>query len=137
MRLLRHIMTVVSLLLLAVSCGEKKDKVIPRGKLAEIYAEFLVMDQWVSSNSNLRRMADTTLVYEPILERYGYTSADYRKSVDVYMNDPERFSRILRTTGTILDKRLKDLERRRTEMEHEEELRKQMEARRIVVTIDM
>lgn len=137
MRLLRHIMTVVSLLLLAVSCGEKKDKVIPRGKLAEIYAEFLVMDQWVSSNSNLRRMADTTLVYEPILERYGYTSADYRKSVDVYMNDPERFSRILRTTGTILDKRLKDLERCRTEMEHEEELRKQMEARRIVVTIDM
>ncbi|MGN1220408.1 MAG: DUF4296 domain-containing protein, partial [Candidatus Cryptobacteroides sp.] len=59
---------------------------------------------------SVKRMADTSLVYEPILEKYGYSSADYRKSVETYMDDPERYSRILRTTAEILDKRIKELQ---------------------------
>ena len=77
-----------------ISCGGDKEKVIPRSKLAEIYAEMFITDQWLGANPSLRRSADTSLVYAPILEKYGYTSADYRKSVDMYMDDPERFSRI-------------------------------------------
>lgn len=127
MKITRHIFPLVLLLVFFASCGQREGKIIPRGELAEIYAQMLIMDQWISSTPGTRQMADTSLVYEPILERYGYTSADYRMSVDLYMDDPERFSRILRTTVSIFDERLKELERIKTEQEHLEELRKRIE----------
>ena len=137
MRLIRHIMLMTAVFLLAVSCGRKEDKVIPRSKLAEIYAEMMLVDQWIMNNPGNRHIADTSLVYEPVLERYGYTSADYRKSVDVYMNDPERFSRILRTTAEILGEKLNALEDQKKEIEHQEALRKLRESLKIKVEIDM
>lgn len=137
MRLIRHIMLMTAVFLLAVSCDRKEDKVIPRSKLAEIYAEMMLVDQWIMNNPGNRHIADTSLVYEPVLERYGYTSADYRKSVDVYMNDPERFSRILRTTTEILGEKLSALEDQKKEIEHQEALRKLRESLKIKVEIDM
>jgi hypothetical protein len=104
------------MILILVSCIGGKDRVIPRAKLAEIYAEMFLTDQWISSTHSVRRQVDTSLVYEPILARYGYTSDDYRRSVDKYMNDPERFSRILRTTGQILDERLAELRKQEAEI---------------------
>ena len=130
-------MSMSVVLLLALSCGGKKDKVIPRGKLAEIYAEMLLTDQWITSNPGNRHIADTSLVYEPILEKYGYSSADYRRSVDIYMDDPERYSRILRSTADILDSKLKGLQQRKEQIEHEEALRKLRESMKIEVEIDM
>ncbi|MGM9735533.1 MAG: DUF4296 domain-containing protein [Candidatus Cryptobacteroides sp.] len=103
-----HILCAVALVLLLIGCS-KGPRVIPRGKMARIYAEMFVTDQWINSTPSVKRIADTSLVYEPILEKYGYTSDDYRKSVEVYMDDPERFSRILRTTVRILDKEIASL----------------------------
>ena len=74
--------------------------------MAKIYAEMLVVDQWVQLDQAVRKTMDTTLVYEPILEKYGYDSDDYRNSVYKYLDDPERFSRILREAAEIIDKRL-------------------------------
>lgn len=90
------------------SCG-KKDRVIPKEKMAEIYAEMYVLDQWLDDNRSLRREADTSLVYAPVLDKYGYTYDDYLNSVDVYMKDPTRYSRILRRTSEILGSRLTEL----------------------------
>lgn len=118
MRAVRHISFALALLIGLASCSGGRDKVIPRAKLAEIYAEMLVTDQWITSTPGVRREADTSLVYEPILEKYGYTSADYRKSVDRYMDDPERFSRILRTSADILEKKLDELKKRKEEIDH-------------------
>lgn len=92
------------------SCGKDDTKVIPRKKMAQIYAEMLMTDQWITSTPGVRMVADTSLVYEPILEKYGYDSDDYRKSIETYMDDPERFARILRTTGEILQERITELE---------------------------
>ena len=120
MKIVCHISAILALSLFLISCSKDKDegKVIPRSKLAEIYAEMLMTDQWITGTPGIRQIADTSLVYEPILEKYGYTSADYRKSVDKYMDDPERFSRILRTTGELLDKRLTSLKKRKEELDH-------------------
>jgi hypothetical protein len=104
-----------------VSCGQR---VISRGDLAEIYAEMLLTDQWISSNPRVRHIADTSLVYAPILDKYGYTKEEYVRSIDKYMDDPERFSRILRTTGEILDEKLKDLQLRKEELQRIEEYMK-------------
>ena len=105
------------------SCSKDEGaEVIPRGRLAEIYAEMLVTDQWITSTPGMRMIADTSLVYEPILQKYGYDLDDYLTSVDRYMDDPERFSRILRKSGEIIDRQLKDAERRLAEYKRLEEL---------------
>lgn len=69
----------------------------------------LVTDQWIASAPSVMSIADTSLVYEPILGKYGYTSDDYRKSVEHYLDDPERFSRIFRSASEILDARIREL----------------------------
>ena len=109
-RSLTYVLTVLALVVsLAVSCNKDRARVIPRSKLAKIYAEMFITDQWIQNTPNVRTIADTSLVYEPILQKYGFTSEDYQHSVNHYMNDPERFSRILRTTSDILDQKIKDL----------------------------
>ena len=104
-----NILAVCSVLFFLIGCSCSKTKVIPKGKMARIYAEMLVMDQWVAEHPRFRNQADTSLVYEPILNEYGYTTEDYRASVAHYMNDPERYSRILRRTTEILDEKLTEL----------------------------
>lgn len=109
--LLRIAVLAVLIYGIITSCAKDDTRVIPRKKMARIYAEMLVTDQWITSTPGLRMVADTSLVYEPILEKYGYDSDDYRKSIDVYMDDPERFARILRTAGEILQERINELEK--------------------------
>ena len=104
-----HIIAACAVLFSLVGCSFNRTKVIPRGEMAEIYAEMLMADQWIIENSRTRTQADTSLVYEPIFQRYGYDTEDYRASVAHYMKDPERYSRILRETAEILDARILEL----------------------------
>ena len=134
MKILRHIFPVVAAIILFSSCSSGKEKVISRRDMAEIYAEMLLTDQWIATRPELRRNADTSLVYEPILNKYGYTTLDYVHTMDKYMDDPERYSRILRTTGEILDGRLKELEIRKAELDRLEEIRKHLDKVRAEVS---
>ncbi len=114
----------------AVSCSRDEAKVIPRPQLSEIYAEMLLTDQWILSTKGVRLIADTSLVYKPILEKYGYTTEDYMKTVDVYMDDPERFAKVLRTTSEILGERQDKLRKKKERLDAEaarEKERKKME----------
>ena len=114
---LKYIILILALVLVFVpSCKKDGSKVIPRSKLAKIYAEMLVTDQWIISTPKVRNIADTSLVYDPILEKYGYTPEDYQRSVMYYLNDPERFSRILRTSGELIDKELKVMRKEQAKM---------------------
>lgn len=122
-RLCHIFLLFAALIVLAPSCRRDRVRVIPRAKLAKIYAEMFMTDQWIQATPKLRTIADTSLVYEPILEAYGYTSEDYQYSVDHYMNDPERFSRILRATGEILDDRIKELQLKQAELARLEKLK--------------
>jgi hypothetical protein len=131
MKALRYISALFAVVLFLSSCSEEEGKVIPRSKLAEIYAEMLITDQWISDTPGVRRTADTSLVYEPIFEKYGYTTADYRTSVDKYMDDAERFSRILRTTVQILDKKIVELNQEKEEQERLKALKARLEKMRI------
>lgn len=104
-----HIFVACIAVCILAGCSCNETKVIPRGKMAQIYAEMLVVDQWLLEHTKYRMQADTSLVYEPIFQKYGYTTEDYRISVDYYMNDPERYSRILRTTVEILEGQVNEL----------------------------
>ena len=73
MKILKLIFPVVVAIILFSSCSSEEGKVISRRDMAEIYAEMLLTDQWIASRPELRKKADTSLVYEPILNKYGYT----------------------------------------------------------------
>lgn len=98
-------MTVTGAMLLCMACG-REGKVIPKGKMAEIYADMFVADQWITQNYRASRTADTTVVYEAVFRKYGYDSEDYRASVEHYIQDPDRYARILRHTVVLLDERI-------------------------------
>ena len=125
---LRHIPSLLLVVILLLSsCGNEGRKVIPRSKLAKIYAEMLLTDQWIHDTPDRRSIADTSLIYEPILEKYGYDRLDYVYTVHAYLDDPERFARIWRETVDILDSRIKELRTVRDLMQSEEDRRKERE----------
>lgn len=104
MKAFRHIvLALVGAAFLALSCGPR---VIPRGKLTDIYADMFLTDQWLRENPEVSKTADTLLVYEPIFRRYGYTTDDYLRSVEYYMQDPDRYAKILRGVSRKLEKEL-------------------------------
>ena len=94
---------VVAMVMFSTSCN--KVRKIPRGTMSKVYAEMLLADQWITSHGK-KSTADTTKVYAPILAKYGYTVEDYRLSVESYMDDPKRFSKVLDKTRKILKEEL-------------------------------
>ena len=122
-RLANILAVALSAVVFLASCGRDDAEVIPRDDLAKIYAEMLLTDQWIITTPNIRLIADTSLVYAPIFQKYGYDTDDYIKSVNHYMDDPERFAKILRETGEILDARMTYLENRKAEIARLDNLR--------------
>lgn len=107
------IVLTVLLLLLSLGACKRKARVIPENKLADIYAEMFLADQWLSTNYSYKRVADTTLFYEPIFEKYGYNLDDFNESMRHYVKKPDKYAKILKTAGLKLDaqaKRLKKVE---------------------------
>ncbi|MGM9737044.1 MAG: DUF4296 domain-containing protein [Candidatus Cryptobacteroides sp.] len=119
MKRLPHIVMAIAAALTVFSCGER-GKVIPRDDLADIYAEMFLADQWLRDNYAESKIADTSLVYAPILENHGYKAIDYVTSVNHYMEDPESFGKILEDVKDILQKRIDELtveERRQSRLD--------------------
>lgn len=100
-RAVRHTVAALLLGLLLVSCSGKP-RIIPRATLTDIYADMFLADQWLSDHSSERSKADTTLFYDPIFARYGYTFEDYDATVKKYMIDPEKFSKVFKDASNKL-----------------------------------
>lgn len=111
-----------------VSCS-KKGGTIPADKLAGIYADMLIMDQWVRNNSAQSRSADTSLVYEPIIRRHGYTVDQYIRTVEKYLRTPGDFSDVFEQTRRNLQARADYLTAVEEQKNLEKERRERTDAR--------
>lgn len=118
-----HILLAMVLVACLSACGQK-GKIIPRSEMAEVYADLFMADQWILYAPEQSRVADTTMVYERVFNMHGYTTKDYVASVDYYLRDPKRYSRILKKTDAILSGKLDKLNALVAE---ETELREQLE----------
>ena len=137
MRKLCHIF-LLGLLLLPLSCG--RGRVIPPRKMAQVYADMLLADQWLNDHPELRTQADTTFFYGAVFKAHGYSFKDYDESVRHYLENPAAYAKILKKTSVLLDRRRRALEKRLAVMEAdrlqrlvsipEEGIWKQMEAYR-------
>lgn len=89
---------------LASSCSSKP-KVIPEDDFARIYADMFAADQLIAQSA-MNRMADTSLVYEPIFRKYGYTTDDYRTSSLAYLKKPKEYAKVYKKAAELLKARI-------------------------------
>lgn len=82
----------------------RNGKVIPADQLSDIYADIFMADRWAGKDYYTRRSADTSLLYEPIFNRYGYTVRDYRASVHHYLEKPDKYSKIVKRAADKLNR---------------------------------
>lgn len=86
-----------------LSCQRPKG-IIKRDEMAKIIEEMILADYWISLQpAEIRLQSDTSSFYGSIFRKYGYTLDDYLASVDYYLNDPERFARIIRKMGSSIE----------------------------------
>ena len=98
---------VVALLVVAASC--RGPRTIPRDKLSDIYHDMFLQDQQIRNNPSLKKLADTSLVYEGIFREYGYTTDDYIYTVGKYIREPDKFAKIFAKTADRLEKEAKEV----------------------------
>ena len=104
----------------------QRGKVISREDMVDIYADMLIADQWLDDQgSSYLRKSDTTMFYEPIFNKYGYTTEDFRNSVYRYLDDPERYSKLLKKVeaklqarADVLQAEIDGVNKERAEYEH-------------------
>lgn len=66
--------------------------------------QMLVQDQQIKYDQQLRKQADTSLVYEAIFQEYGYDTDDFLYSLEYYLAEPAKFEKIMEKVGDRLDK---------------------------------
>ena len=89
-----HIVLLLILLATLAGCG-RRGRVIPEKKLMKLYTEMYLADQWLRDHPDVRKKSDTTLFFDPIFRRHGYTFEDYDRSVHFYLDRPEKYGKLL------------------------------------------
>jgi len=96
-------LTVLGLFLLALSCTCcKGPRLIPEARMSAIYADMFMADQWIRENQMAKAVADTSLFYEPVFKRHGYSFEDYDYSLNYYLDHPDKFIKLLSVTTDYL-----------------------------------
>ena len=106
---MRKLLYVILLLLLVSACGPKK---IPRDDMESILRDLLIQDQQIKQDRDLRKQADTSLVYEGIFHSYGYDTDDFIHSLAEYLEDPARMEKIMGEVADDLEKQTKQIGRK-------------------------
>ena len=101
---------ILLLLTVLAGCG-RPARVIPEKKLIKIYYEMFLGDQWVRDHSDARTAVDTLLFFDPIFSRYGYSFKDYDKTVNYYLDRPEKYSKLINKAADRLRKEGADLKK--------------------------
>lgn len=99
----RIVLVIVATMSLMVSCA-RDSKEIPEAKFVRIYAEMLVADAWLSDHPELREKADTSLFYESIFQKYGYTRDDFLYSLSQRVKDVEGLAKTMESVEFCINK---------------------------------
>jgi hypothetical protein len=107
---MKRYLLIVCLVVLAVSC-HKGPRRISRGDMEDIMMQVLLQDQYVKQHAELRKQADTMLVYEGIFESFGYNTDDFMASLEYYLEDASRMEKIMEKVEKRLMVKVKQAEK--------------------------
>ena len=105
---MRRALYIVLVLVMAAACGPHR---IPRDDMEDILYRMLVQDQQIKQNPQLRRQADTMLVYEGIFQAYGFNTDDFLYSLEYYLEEPARMEKVMEKVAERLDAEAKVLKK--------------------------
>lgn len=112
MKTLSHIFVLLVLASCLTGCA-RRARVLSVNKMAKLYVDMYVSDQWLRDTPEARAAADTTLYFDAIFRRNGCSFADYDKSVNYYLDRPEKYAKITLKAAEILKKLSDESARRR------------------------
>ena len=101
----------VTALLLALplaSCRQQAE-IIPRKTMVDIYADMALLDARISTDRNVKKIADTSRVYAAVFQSYGYTEQDFLASQQEYLKDAGRYVKMLKKANIKMDNIKKEL----------------------------
>ena len=116
---MRRALYIVLVLVMAAACGPHR---IPRDDMEDILYRMLVQDQQIKQNPQLRRQADTMLVYEGIFhdtmlvyegifQAYGFNTDDFLYSLEYYLEEPARMEKVMEKVADRLGAEAKELQK--------------------------
>lgn len=89
------ILVLSAFLLVAVQGCSRRARIIPEEDFINLMMEMFIADQWLREHGDARDQADTTLFFEPIFQKYGYSFKDYDASLYHYTGKINRFSEMV------------------------------------------
>ncbi|MDP3452310.1 MAG: DUF4296 domain-containing protein [Bacteroidales bacterium] len=99
---MRHNYTILLFLLFTtLSCSKAmvSDKDMP-----VIIAEIYKADRYINSNYQLILMADTTRIYETVLNHYGYSNKEFIRTIDHYLSRPAKLKSFYSQAKLIIER---------------------------------
>lgn len=105
---MRKVLHIALAVLLVAACGPHR---IPRDDMEDILYRMLVQDQQLKQDMQLRKQADTSLVYEGIFEAYGFTTDDFLYSLEYYLEEPARMEKVMEKVADRLGAEAKVLQK--------------------------
>lgn len=112
------LLTLVAAGICLAACS-RNARIIPPKKMEQIYQDLLLADQWIDSDPSYEALADSTLFYESIFNKYGYSTSDFKASVNYYLEDPAQYSKMLKNVALTLESKAAKLKGEQKEPEIE------------------
>lgn len=106
---MKRFLHIVLVLALAAAC--RNPRIIPKDTLTDIYVDMFLADQQVREDNFPHQRMDSLLVYEAVFEKYGYDTDDYLRSVEHYLHDPERFTKVFEEVTRRLEGEVKAIDK--------------------------
>lgn len=92
-----------------LTAGCRNAGVISKKDMISILYDMYMIDEYVSSNQDVRAAADSMAVYETLLERYGYTRDRYEASVRYYVSHNDDMLEIVKAVKARMESRIAEL----------------------------
>ncbi|MFA6334060.1 MAG: DUF4296 domain-containing protein [Bacteroidales bacterium] len=112
---------IILAVLVATSCSRDVD-LIDGNDLPKILADIYMTDRSVLNSQINMQKADTSLIYEPILNKYGYTTEDFVYTMDYYLPRPAKLKSYFIKAKEILEERELNVEKIISAQNHRESL---------------
>ncbi len=94
--------TLIILLFVTVSCSNER---IPKDDLSDIIGQIYLADGFTNTNYIFVQKADSLAIYEPIINKRGYSLDDFTSTIGYYINRPGKLKIIYEEAKEKLKKR--------------------------------
>lgn len=105
-----RILGILSAVALLSSCGSE-EVIIPASDMMSIYEDLFYIDQCVDMAPEVRLSADSLVIYQPIIESYGYTCDQFLEAIAQYKRHPKQFTRLMEGVRDDLRAQKEDIHR--------------------------